>query len=32
MFVEVNGAKLYVDVENSGLVPDGDRMRENRCC
>jgi pimeloyl-ACP methyl ester carboxylesterase len=20
--------KLYVDVENSGLIPDGDRMRE----
>ena len=28
MLVEVNGAKLYVDVENSGLIPDGDRMRE----
>src|ERR1700759_816944 len=28
MFIEVNGARLYVDVENSGLVPDGNRMRE----
>ncbi len=28
MLVEVNGAKLYVDVENAGLIPDGDRMRE----
>ena len=28
MLVEVNGAKLYVDVENSGLIPDGDKMRE----
>ena len=28
MFVEVNGAKLYFDVEGAGLVPDGPRMRE----
>ena len=28
MFVEVNGARLYVDVEGAGLVPDGERMRE----
>jgi pimeloyl-ACP methyl ester carboxylesterase len=28
MLVEVNGAKLYVDVENSGLIPDGARMSE----
>jgi pimeloyl-ACP methyl ester carboxylesterase len=28
MFVDVNGAKLYVDIENPGLIPDGDRMRE----
>ncbi|HVZ09056.1 alpha/beta fold hydrolase [Rhodopila sp.] len=28
MFVDVNGAKHYVDVENPGLIPDGDRMRE----
>ena len=28
MLVDVNGARLYVDVENSGLIPDGDRMRE----
>jgi pimeloyl-ACP methyl ester carboxylesterase len=27
MFVEVNGAKLYVDVEGAGLVPDGPRMK-----
>jgi hypothetical protein len=28
MLVDVNGAKLYVDVENSGLIPEGGRMRE----
>ncbi|SFI34287.1 proline iminopeptidase [Bosea sp. OK403] len=28
MFVKVNGIKLYVDVEGSGLVPDGPRMRQ----
>jgi pimeloyl-ACP methyl ester carboxylesterase len=28
MYVNVNGAKLYVDVEGAGLVPDGPRMRE----
>jgi pimeloyl-ACP methyl ester carboxylesterase len=28
MFVTVNGAKLYFDVEGLGLVPDGQRMRE----
>ncbi|MBS7813583.1 alpha/beta fold hydrolase [Roseococcus pinisoli] len=28
MLVEVNGARLYVDVENPGLVPDGAGMRE----
>lgn len=27
MFVDVNGAKLYFDVEGSGLVPDGPSMR-----
>lgn len=27
MFVEVNGAKLYFDVEGAGLVPDGPTMR-----
>ena len=27
MFVEVNGARLYVDVEGAGLVPDGPRMK-----
>jgi hypothetical protein len=24
----VNGVRLFVDVANAGLVPDGDRMRE----
>jgi len=28
MHVEVNGARLYVDIEGAGLVPDGPRMRE----
>jgi len=28
MFVEVNGAKLFFDVEGAGLVPDGTQMRE----
>lgn len=28
MYVAVNGVRLYVDVENAGLVPDGHRMRE----
>lgn len=28
MLVDVNGVKLYVDVENAGLVTDGARMRE----
>jgi proline iminopeptidase len=28
MLVEVNGVKLYVDVENPALVADGGRMRE----
>ena len=28
MHVTVNGVRLYVDVEGSGLVPDGPRMRE----
>ncbi len=28
MFVEVNGARLYFDVEGAGLVPDGPGMRE----
>lgn len=28
MFVEVNGAKLYVDIEGAGLVPDGLEMRQ----
>jgi pimeloyl-ACP methyl ester carboxylesterase len=27
MFVDVNGAKLYFDVDGAGLVPDGARMR-----
>jgi proline iminopeptidase len=27
MFVEVNGAKLFFDVEGAGLVPDGPTMR-----
>lgn len=27
MFVTVNGARLYFDVEGAGLVADGDRMR-----
>jgi pimeloyl-ACP methyl ester carboxylesterase len=27
MFVHVNGAKIYFDVESAGLVPDGPRMR-----
>jgi pimeloyl-ACP methyl ester carboxylesterase len=28
MFVEVDGARLYFDVEGSGLVPNGPNMRE----
>lgn len=28
MYVTVNGARLYFDVEGAGLVPDGARMRE----
>jgi pimeloyl-ACP methyl ester carboxylesterase len=28
MFVEVNGARLYVDIEGAGLVADGTSMRE----
>jgi proline iminopeptidase len=28
MYVQVNGVRLYVDVEGAGLVPDGPRMRE----
>ncbi len=28
MFVQVNGARLFFDVEGAGLVPDGPRMRE----
>ena len=28
MFVEVNGAKLFFDVEGASLVPDGHQMRE----
>ena len=27
MFVEINGAKLFFDVEGASLVPDGPRMR-----
>ena len=27
MIIEVNGAKLYFDVEGSGLIPDGPRMK-----
>ena len=29
MHILVNGVRLFVDVANAGLVPDGDRMREN---
>lgn len=28
MLIAVNGTRLFVDVENPGLVPDGDRMRQ----
>jgi proline iminopeptidase len=28
MYIHVNGARLYFDVEGAGLVPDGPRMRE----
>jgi proline iminopeptidase len=28
MYVHVNGARLYFDVEGAGLAPDGPRMRE----
>ena len=28
MYVTVNGARLYFDVDGAGLVPDGPRMRE----
>ncbi|MDJ0821152.1 MAG: alpha/beta hydrolase [Paracoccaceae bacterium] len=28
MFVTVNGARLFVDVEGAGLVPDGPKMRQ----
>lgn len=28
MFIAVNGIRLFVDVENAGLVPAGDTMRE----
>ena len=28
MFVQVNGVRLFFDVEGAGLVPDGPRMRE----
>ncbi|WP_209437030.1 alpha/beta fold hydrolase [Methylobacterium variabile] len=28
MFVTVNGVRLFVDVENAGLVPEGGVMRE----
>src|SRR5215831_17437411 len=27
MFIAVNGARVYFDVEGAGLVPDGPRMR-----
>lgn len=27
MFVEVNGARLFFDVEGAGLIPDGPKMR-----
>ena len=27
MFIEVNGAKLFFDVEGAGLIPDGPRMK-----
>jgi len=30
MYIHVNGARLYFDVEGAGLVPDGPRMREKR--
>ena len=28
MHILVNGVRLFVDVANAGLVPDGNRMRE----
>jgi len=28
MRIQVNGVRLYVDIEGAGLVPDGDIMRE----
>jgi len=28
MHVEVNGVRLYLDIEGAGLIPDGPRMRE----
>ena len=28
MFVQVNGVRLYFDVEGAGLVPDGAGLRE----
>ena len=28
MWVQVNGVRLFFDVEGAGLVPDGPRMRE----
>ena len=28
MYIEVNGARLYVDIEGAGLVPDGLSMRQ----
>lgn len=28
MYLKVNGAKIYVDIDGEGLTPDGDAMRE----
>ncbi len=32
MLAKVNGAEIYFDVEGSGLVPDGERMKEKDVC
>lgn len=32
MLATVNGAEIYFDVEGSGLVPDGERMKEKDVC
>ena len=28
MYIDVNGTRLFFDVEGAGLVPDGPRMRQ----